>query len=282
MSFMGFNEKGTRDIVLQNVINNSNYIGLFFLGACFFCLSFFYIFPDDLFTSALFFDGLELQQTFTSSSSVFSEGGVWEQLPDVTTGSFAFAASLALTQVFFGYKSAVSKGSLYKPLVSLWNEKKFVNTTKLGWFLAYVFVAAFDTWTDVEYRSFFGQSGLYFKATLVSFFYYNLFSEYALVQGGKLMLNYGFVLKQALSKGLGKESVAAPPQNNQRQKRQNKNQKNKNSSKQNKNNQSGRNGRNGRSPQSAQVADLPPDVAMAIRDIESSVPDSRSGIRRVG
>jgi hypothetical protein len=215
MSLMGFNEKGTRDQVLQNIINNSNYIMMFGIGAAMLFLSLRYIFPNDLFTSALFFDGLGLQQVFSSPAAIFSEGGFWEDLPDLTTEAFAFAASLALTQVYLGYKAATARGSLGDTLKGYLSKNTGkIETEYVGWFLAYVFIALFDTWTDTEYRSFYGSQGMYLKALLVSFFFYNLFSEWAIVQGSKLVLNYGFVLKHSLFKGTKLDSGGVPQQKN--------------------------------------------------------------------
>lgn len=271
MSFAGFNEKGTRDVILQEVVNNSNHIGMFFIGLAMVYLSVRYVFPNDLFTSALFFDGLNLQQVFTTPAKAFSVGGLWEGLPDLTTEAFAFAASMALLQVFFGYKSATSKGGLLKPFVTLFQEKKLADTTKLGWFLAYIFVACFDTWTDTEYRSFYGQNGLYLKALLVSFLFYNLFSEYAIVQGSKLVLNYGFVLKNQFSKAFANKNggAAQPLQNNQRKGQQQKQNKQRN----NKKRQSQRNN-NGNRPQHS--APLDRELEAALSDLEN-----RPGVRRM-
>lgn len=209
MSLFGFTEKGTKDVIVSNIINNSNYILLFIVGAVMFFLSLIYIFPNDLFTSALFFDGLQLQQVFSSPAKMFTSG-IWAGLPDLSTEAFAFAASLACLQVFLGYRSSTADGTLVGGITGLLKGRK-TELSKLKWFLFYVAVATFDTWTDTEYRSFYGQQSLYLKALITSFFFYNLFSEWALVQGSKLMINYGFVLLNTL-KG-GKSSMANRPSN---------------------------------------------------------------------
>lgn len=218
MSFLGFTERGTKDVIVTSIINNSNYILLFGVGAIMFFLSLFYIFPNDLFTSALFFDGLQLQQVFSQPAKMFSSG-IWAGLPDLSTEAFAFAASLACLQVFLGYRSSTASGPGLFSGVKQITQGKRIDANKLKWFLAYVAVATFDTWTDTEYRSFYGQQSLYLKALVTSFFFYNLFSEWALVQGSKLMINYGFVLLQMLKPGKnrGMAGVPQPPRNNQGQ-----------------------------------------------------------------
>lgn len=267
MSFMSFNERGTKDIVLHNVINNSNYIGLFLIGCAMIFFSVRYVFPNDLFTSALFFDGLKLQQVFTSPAKAFAEGGIWEELPDLTTEAFAFAVSLSLSQVFFGYKYAAASGdSLFTAVSGLYKGKK-VNFGKLSWFAMYMFVACFDTWTDTEYRSFYGQQGLYIRALLVSFIFYNLASEYFIVQGFHLIINYGIVLKNNLFKDNGIDPKQQVPQQKTQRGGGGEKQQNKNGVSNNDNNNGNGGGRihrpqNGRPAQvnDTEFANFPPPV----------------------
>lgn len=259
MSFLGFTERGTKDVIVTSIINNSNYILLFGVGAIMFFLSLLYIFPNDLFTSALFFDGLQLQQVFSQPAKMFSSG-IWAGLPDLSTEAFAFAASLACLQVFLGYRSSTASGPGLFSGVKQITQGKRIDASKLKWFLAYVAVATFDTWTDTEYRSFYGQQSLYLKALITSFFFYNLFSEWALVQGSKLMINYGFVLLQMLKPGKNRGMAGAPqpPRNNQGQQGGQKPQQQQNQSRKNKNRggiPQQQNGRPNQNPQQQQRPD---------------------------
>lgn len=201
--FGGFSEPQFKDKLSPNVVKIVNFSLMALVGFAMFFLSFNYVLPNDVFTSALFFDGMGLQPVFSESAGVFSEGGIWEELPDVTTEAFVFGMALLFMQLFAGYRASVA-GRYTKQsgniVILFWNvlsHKERVginglNWQKIGWISFYWFVAFFDTGTDAYYRSWYGNGNVEFLglSLIVSFFFYSMFSEWAIVVGSKTTINY--------------------------------------------------------------------------------------------
>lgn len=195
-----FTEKGVVDAISPKVMTLANYVIMLAIGFGMFYYSFTQVLPNDIFTSALFFDSLPLQPTLSHPAAAFAEGGIWESQPDTTAEALTFAMCLFLSQVFFAYKaSTIGRWDNQSPnlialvknqIVPTKQKRGEFNYSKLGYMLAYWGLAIFDTVTDAYYRSFFATESLLI-ALIVSFLFYNLFSEWALITGAKTMINYG-------------------------------------------------------------------------------------------
>ena len=149
----------------------------------------------DITTTALFYDALGMQH-------VIDYPTIKKLMPEDNTSpeAWMFGVSLSLLQVYFGYRIAVAKG----------NEKT-------AWITAYALTAVFDTYTDTDYRSF-GMSMnnyLAIKSLFVSFFVYNLFSEWALGTGFREIVVNFRELRKAFAKS-GKPQVQQRQQSESR------------------------------------------------------------------
>lgn len=178
----------------------TQFIVLIIVGLIAFLLSFTRVVPNDIFTSALFFDSLDLQPVFSQPATMFAEGGIWASLPDVSEEAFVFAASLLVIQVLVGYKASTIGGYTNKSqnvgalLINAATGKEKIGRTsfnwaKVGWISFYWAISMFDTYTDTAYRSDLFASGV-FTALITSFFYYNLASEWMLMVGAKTTIDY--------------------------------------------------------------------------------------------
>lgn len=240
--FGSFSEKGVKDAVSANTMRVANYAMMAFIGALMLFLSLRYVLPNDVFTSALFFDGLGLQPVFDQPAAVFAEGGLWPDLPDVTTEAIVFASSLLIIQIFAGYRASMAGpwdnrsgnvvalfiNSIRQPRQRQGQQQQGqqqkkqqgqFNWTKFGWMSMYWIVALFDTATDAYYRSGFG-SGDLLLALVVSFLFYNLFSEWAVITGAKTTINYGLQIINIIRR----HAFSPPRQQQKGQQQGNKNQ----------------------------------------------------------
>lgn len=229
MTIFGGYEPQLGDKLNTRTIRIANYAIIAFTGLAMVYISFFYVLPNDLFTSALFFDGLGLQPVFSHPAGLFYEGGIWESLPDVTTEALAFAMSLLFIQLFTGYRASMAggytnrSGNLLAYVINLVKgsdsfDAKYLNFTKIGWMAFYWIVAIFDTLTDAVYRAGF-DSSRFLTALIVSFLFYSLFSEWALVVGVKTSVNYGLNIFGELFGSISQNKNSARAQKpNQQQK----------------------------------------------------------------
>jgi hypothetical protein len=119
----------------------------------------------DITTTAKFLDGIGMQSV--RKELVFG---------NVTIEAWMFGVCIWIAQIYMIYKYNSLGGKLRV-------NGKFTPAAK--WLIATIFVAIIDTYTDTDFRSW-GlkvENGLVFKTILVSFFVYNLFSEWAVGTG---------------------------------------------------------------------------------------------------
>jgi len=154
MSFLFFNE---------NKRDTKNRFVMFLVGLAFFIFGIRYT-QIDITTSAMFFDDLGLQVVLDARVNGGQSVEAW-----------MFGISLSLLQVYLGYRAVMSEGK----------------NQRIAWFTGMLIVAAFDTYTDADFRSY-GltmDNYLAIKSVLVSLFVYNLFSEWAVGVGFREVVN---------------------------------------------------------------------------------------------
>lgn len=197
--FSGYDEGGASDNTSANISTFANSIFMISVGLGMFFLSLFSILPNDLFTTALYFDGLGLQPVFGESAKWFESVA---SLPAVTKEAASFSLALLVLQLYAGYRYAFAQGSR-SIIQSIRNgDYSFVTSHKAKWFAFYWMAALFDTMTDAQYRSYFGETGI-LTASLVSFVFYNLGSEFFIVVGSRTAFIY---IMELLTPGNGSNS----------------------------------------------------------------------------
>jgi hypothetical protein len=175
------------------------------------------LFPEDLFSTARFFDALTIAKVFDTPASLADDrllSFLMNQLmafdfPNVSVSAITVALVLALTQIVCGY------------LITA-NKKPYTNNSKNGWALAYnllrghdslignasanwyrigyaslyVFCVLADTFTDIVFRASVGEGFdpfvVLMQSVFVSVVVYNLLSEWAIIQGFALLINNGY------------------------------------------------------------------------------------------
>ena len=211
---------GSTSLLVQNSL-------MAIAGIAAFWISLRYVIPNDLFTSALFFDALGLQPVFNTPAAAFADGGFWAEMPNVTTEAFIFSLSLLIIQILVGYTASTAGGytnssrNIVSLLVNVLAGKEKVgrnslNWAKVGWVSFYWTIALFDTFTDTAYRA--GSEGsadFVLVAFVVSFFYYSMASEWMIIVGAKTGADYTIRtfggIKSAVS-GMNFGSQMAPRQ----------------------------------------------------------------------
>lgn len=184
--FSGYDEGGAGDNTSAGISTFANSIFMIVVGLGMFFLSLFSILPNDLFTTALYFDGLGLQPVFGESAKWFESVA---SLPAVTKEAASFSLALLVLQLYAGYRYAFagSEGSIVDRIRR--GDFSFMTSHKIKWFLFYWMAALFDTMTDAQYRSYFGETGI-LTASVVSFVFYNLGSEFFIVVGSRTAFIY--------------------------------------------------------------------------------------------
>jgi hypothetical protein len=132
----------------------------------------------------------------------FATGSFWEvknvTVP-VSEEAFLFAVMITALQLVFGYMvgtagSYINGKSVEGLLQFLYLFGKgevnanSVNWRKLGALLTFVFLAVFDTYTDWQFSSRFGQPEILLIALVYSLLIYNIASEFALMYGLQLAI----------------------------------------------------------------------------------------------
>lgn len=184
-----------------NTKEKSHSISIVVISLVFLALSIGVFIPLDTFTTAQWYDRQDLVKVYTNSATMFSGSGLWDSIPEVTTEAFFVAIALFVAQMYIGLQSAAVGGYTNRSsniAIFVWNvvsgkEKLQPNTVKwekFAWLFAYFFIAAIDTFTDMEYRSGYW-SGNIWLTILVSIGIYNFGSEWMLVRGFKSLIEHG-------------------------------------------------------------------------------------------
>jgi hypothetical protein len=175
----------------------------FILGVTLASLAAFRFIPKDLFTTAAWLDRRGLGLLYSDAAMAFAPGSFWEvknvTVP-VSEEAFLFALMITVLQLTLGYMVGVSGSyvnggqnveGLLQFLYLLGKGKvsaNSVNWRKLGSLLIFISLAAFDTYTDWQFSSRFGQDGLLIVALVYSLLIYNIASEFALMYGLQLAI----------------------------------------------------------------------------------------------
>ena len=200
------------DDIRENIVIYVKNIALFVVAFMLLYYSVRRLIPEDLFSSALYYDGLGLQKVFAQPAmlvddplSVFIMTVVMGfSFPNVSAAAFSVGFMLFLVQIWAGYKSSVAGGYTRKSktllgfISNIINKEdsldpKTLNWGKVNWLLAWIFIAFADTFTDVSYRS--GDDpALFWQSVFVSVLVYNILSEWAMLTGLIGVMNYGYVV----------------------------------------------------------------------------------------
>lgn len=225
MSFFGFSDhddKGFRDDT--QLATRINYLIVGFASVLFFMSGIFNT-ERDLFSTAFWFDHINVQQAGISANYLF-QIKMASQTLGVTTIAIVESLAIWSSQVVFGFLLA-KRGKWSDKSEGLFDfagncisgAEKFgdVSREKVFWFLALVLAATLDTATDIGWLA--GGGGDLGQAILISLVFHNIFSELALFWGGKLALESVFrLLGSFIPKGRGRQP------NHQQQKRKGGNQ----------------------------------------------------------
>lgn len=208
----------------------------FVVGISLLIVALIFALPGDLFTSGLFFDKLGMQPVFTGNSPLFGPNSAiswWRGLPEISyeaTGftlflfCFNLAMSIKVSSAGKWARNADSLAVLFKKWRKGETVEKF-NHIKAWLFVAYVVGNMLDTFFDTDFRAWGGIAGLplYLKSFAVSFAYYSMGSEWALVEGSKWAWGgLGGIIMPRIQQETKKKKPtknsppARPPKNNQR------------------------------------------------------------------
>jgi len=225
MSFLGFgdhNDKGFKnDTALATKLN---YIIVGFASTLFFMSGIFNT-ERDLFSTAFWFDHINIQQAGVSANYLF-QIKMSSQIIGVTTIAIVESLAIWSAQVVFGFLlakrgrwSALSDG-LWEFITNIIDRKDQIGNVsreKVLWFLAMMMAIVLDTATDIQWLS--GNGGDVGQAILVSIVFHNVFSELALFWGGKLAVESVLrLIGSFIPKGRTRQQ---PKQQQQQQKRRN-------------------------------------------------------------
>jgi hypothetical protein len=174
----------------------------FIIGTSMFVLAIFRFIPKDLFTTASWLDRKGLGILYSTDATAFSKGSFWD-ITNVTVPvseeAFWFAVMITVLQFAFGYLigtsgSYTTGANVENPLQFLFMFAKGqvtaanVNWKKLGYWMTFIALAAFDTYTDWQFSSKFGQRDILVISLLYSLIVYNIASEFALMYGLQLAI----------------------------------------------------------------------------------------------
>lgn len=175
----------------------------FIIGLSLFMLAIFRFIPKDLFTTATWFDAQRVGMLYSGEASVFAEGSFWD-ITNVTVPvseeAFWVAVMITLLQFTFGYLIGTS-GSYINGGQNVENPLQFlfifskgqvtaknVNWKKIGYWITFLSIATFDTYTDWQFSSKFGQRDILIVSLAYSLLIYNIASEFALMYGLQLAI----------------------------------------------------------------------------------------------
>lgn len=176
----------------------------FSLGVVAFLTATFWYIPKDLFTTATWLDSKQLGLLYSNGATAFAAGSFWD-ITDITVPvseeAFRFALLVMLLQFIFMFLAGTS-GSfvlgkrvdspiqfLYLAATGEGVSASTVNWKKLGYIITFIAIGAFDTFTDWQFSSKYGQANAWL-ALVYSFGVYNLGSEYAFMIGLQFAVGY--------------------------------------------------------------------------------------------
>ena len=182
-----------------------------FLGYIAFTRSLTDFIPQDIFSTARYFDSLELAVVFdqpviagNDSFVVFLVETIMQyDFPNVTLSAFNAALAMWVLQAIIGYYASVSGGytpkspNIFALVVNLLRKQDKFNASTFNWnkfglVIFWLSIAGFDTYTDIVYRSHEDPANLFWKAVIVSIFLYNIGSEVLVFLGAGTLINHGY------------------------------------------------------------------------------------------
>ena len=173
----------------------------FVAGSLAFFSAIFWYVPKDLFTTAAWLDSRGLGLLYADSAIAFRQGSVWDitgiTVP-VSEEAFRFGAGIMLASLMFGilfqvagsYTKDGQINSIFHFLFMLMTGKiriKDVNWEKLSLLSMFILVIGFDSYTDFQFSSRFGE-GPVIDALFYSIIIYNVMSEFFLLRGLQMMI----------------------------------------------------------------------------------------------
>lgn len=216
----------TSDITVVNdfkeqVVHYTGALMIFIVSLIMFLVGFRRLLPEDLYSTALFFDSLEIAKVFDTPAHLSDDAMLTTvmrlmsyQFQNVSVSAMSIALLLFAAQMIAGYflaihgdytpqhKSAISYARAW--ISSKTEERRGnpsrlpkLNPDKVFWLWMWVFLAFADTATDVIFRSTVnGQitTASFFWSSVVSVLVYNLGSEWATVLGFNLVVSNGYAL----------------------------------------------------------------------------------------
>lgn len=189
MSMFSFGDHDPKEKKLKNrgAATKMNYV-LVFICAIIFAFVGLRFFTGDLFSSAKWWDSLNLQ----TENAFLDQPIPWEGFDGVTTTGVIFSLGLSVFQIIAGYQQLIAGGWTKKSEgLIVWSYNRYygkdmspINQEKLKWMLLWLAVVIVDTVVDISWRSYGFQQSLA-AAILTSIVVYNLGSEFAVVYGIK-------------------------------------------------------------------------------------------------
>lgn len=221
--FGSFEAGGTApvDDFKEQIVHYVSQIVLFLASTIMFLIGLRRLLPEDLFSTALFFDSLEIAKVFDSPARLSDDqllGSIMHLMAydfqDVTVSAMSVSLFLFTAQMIAGY-FVVIQGEYapgYKSFMSYmsaWVKEHFasyrgerktlprMNPDKVAWLWFWVVLASADTLTDIIFRS--NVNGEItmasaFWSIVVSILVYNLGSEWATVLGFSMVVSSGHAL----------------------------------------------------------------------------------------
>lgn len=205
----------------EQVVHYTGALMIFIVSLIMFLVGFRRLLPEDLYSTALFFDSLEIAKVFDTPAHLSDDTMLTTvmhlmsyQFQDVSVSAMSIALLLFAAQMIAGYFLAIHGDYTpqHKSAISYaraWISSKMdarrgapsrlpkLNPDKVFWLWMWVFLAFADTATDVIFRSTVnGQitTASFFWSSVVSILVYNLGSEWATVLGFNLVVSNGYAL----------------------------------------------------------------------------------------
>lgn len=176
----------------------------FFLGLGAFLSAVLWFIPKDLFTTATWLDSKQLGLLYSNGATAFAQGSFWD-ITDITVPvseeAFRFSVLILLLQFIFMFLagtagSYVNGKNVESPihLAALLLTGNGVTASNFNWkklwyVIVFVLVGVFDTFTDWQFSSKYGQANLWLSL-VYSYIVYNLASEYAFMIGLQFAVGY--------------------------------------------------------------------------------------------
>jgi hypothetical protein len=191
---------------------------MFLMGFLALALSGRRLFPEDLFSTARFFDQLTIAKVFDSPAyladdrllSFLMNTLMTFDFQNVTVSAITVALALAVTQIIVGYLLVVNQQPYTSKSKNGWilmynlirgrdslQKNGSVNWYKIGYASLYIFCVIADTLTDVLFRASIEGGAVsittvYMQSIFVSILVYGLLSEWLMMQGIAIVINHGY------------------------------------------------------------------------------------------